>query len=255
MSVELPLAPLIAFLLATVRASAWLLVTPPFRTRAIPVQARVGLAMAIALPTAGRLAATAPPAEPAALAQAALVQVAAGLALGIVVMILVAALEAAGSIVDLLGGFAMGAAYDPMSEMTSTVFARIQQLLATTLLFVLNGHLLVLHGFMASYDALPLTGGIATDRITEIITHDLGTFLLAAAQIAAPLVVVSFVAEIGLGILSRAAPALNIISVGFPLKILVTLLLAATMLAAAPGAVTRLVNEALRSMAALVGVT
>ena len=57
---------------------------------------------------------------------------------------------------------------------------------------------------------------------------------LAAVQIAGPLIVVLFLADVGLGLLTRVAPALNAFSLGFPLKILLTLTLAGFMFLALP---------------------
>ena len=57
---------------------------------------------------------------------------------------------------------------------------------------------------------------------------------LAAVQIAGPLLVVLFLADAGLGLLTRVAPALNAFALGFPLKILLTLTLAAVVFVALP---------------------
>ncbi len=58
---------------------------------------------------------------------------------------------------------------------------------------------------------------------------------LAAVQIAGPLLVVLFLADVGLGLLTRVAPALNAFALGFPLKILLTLTLAGFVFLALPG--------------------
>jgi flagellar biosynthetic protein FliR len=74
---------------------------------------------------------------------------------------------------------------------------------------------------------------------------------LASVQIAGPLAVVLFLADAGLGLLTRVAPALNAFALGFPLKILITLMLGGLILAALPGIVSSLTGQ---SVATLIGV-
>jgi flagellar biosynthesis protein FliR len=66
---------------------------------------------------------------------------------------------------------------------------------------------------------------------------------LAALQIAGPLIVVLFLADVGLGLLTRVSPALNAFSLGFPLKILLTLALGGVVFAVLPRVVAALVQQ------------
>jgi len=72
--------------------------------------------------------------------------------------------------------------------------------------------------------------------------------LLASVQIAGPLIVVLFLADAGLGLLTRVAPALNAFALGFPLKILITLTLGAAGFMALPGIVASLTGDAVSTM-------
>ena len=78
-------------------------------------------------------------------------------------------------------------------------------------------------------------------------TKGVPTFFTAAIEIAAPLLAALFLAEISLGLLSRAAPQLNVFVLGFPLKILLTLLLAGLALPLLPDAVSSLLEHTLRA--------
>ena len=78
-----------------------------------------------------------------------------------------------------------------------------------------------------------------------------GQMLLASLQIAGPLIVVLFLADAGLGLLTRGAPALNAFALGFPLKILITLTLGSVVFAAMPRIVESITGDA---VGALVGV-
>jgi flagellar biosynthetic protein FliR len=71
---------------------------------------------------------------------------------------------------------------------------------------------------------------------------------LAAVQIAGPLLVILFLADIGLGLLTRVAPALNAFALGFPLKILLTLIFSAVVFVALPRIVSSVTGDAVSTM-------
>ncbi len=241
---------LTGFLLALVRASAWMLLVPPFGTRAIPSQVKVGLAAALAIPVAHKVGADAPALEIGPLIGAIVLQIAVGVALGFLVQMFFAAVQAAGELIDLFGGFTVAPAFDPLSNAQSSTFGRFYQLLATMLLFALDGHILLVRGFLTSFDAITATGPSLDDFSGEII-GDLGTFFVAAIEIAAPMLAALFLAEVALGLLSRAAPQMNVFMVGFPFKIGLTLVLAGLALPLLPGTVESLLGHALRGGAGL----
>ena len=241
---------LIGFLLALVRASAWLVIVPPFNTRAIPAMVKIGLAATIALPVADDLAPATPIVDLGPLLAAIVLQVAVGISLGFVVYLLFAAVQAAGELIDLFGGFTVAPAFDPLSNAQSSTFGRFYQLLAVTLLFVINGHILLLRGFLTSFEAIDATSPRLED-LSGNLASAVGTFFLAALEIAAPLLAALFLAEVALGLLARAAPQMNVFLVGFPFKILLTLLLGGLALPLLPSSIESLLGQALRQGASI----
>jgi flagellar biosynthetic protein FliR len=242
MNLALPADTLIAFLLVTVRVSAWIAVSPPFNTRAIPTVVKVALAVGLALPVAPRLAAQAPAPEVFPFARAVFFQIVVGLVLGFFVQLLFAAVQAAGELIDLASGFTLASLYDPLSNMTSSMFGRLHQLIAVTLLFALDGHLMLVRGLLTSFEALPLHP-VSISALTASVTANVGRFFVAALEIAAPILAVLFLAEVALGLVGRAVPTLNVFSMSFPLKILLTLSLAGLAMWMLPGAVTALLDR------------
>jgi flagellar biosynthetic protein FliR len=79
------------------------------------------------------------------------------------------------------------------------------------------------------------------------------TMFLAALQIAGPLVAVLLLADVGLALLSRAAPALNIFSMGFPVKIMLTLALLGLSFPLLPSALDTLISQAVRAVISIKG--
>jgi flagellar biosynthetic protein FliR len=244
---------LVALLLASVRAAAWLAVSPPFSTRTIPGSVKALLSVGIALPVLPGLTGRLPELETPALLLSLGEQALVGAALGFVTALLFAAVQAAGDLVDLFGGFSVAFAFDPLALTGNSVFGRFYNLLATTLLFATDGHQLVLRGFTQSYRALPLDQTVSLATLDTLLATGLSQLFLAALQIAAPLIAVLFCADLGLGLLSRAAPALNAFALGFPAKILLTLSLAGLGLLVLPQSLARLVEQAVHAVLGLTG--
>ncbi|MGQ0632962.1 MAG: flagellar biosynthetic protein FliR [Sporichthyaceae bacterium] len=240
MNIDLALPTLLGLLLGTVRSAAWLIVSPPFATRTIPGPVKGVLAVALALPVAGRLGPEVPELSTPALISAIVLQAVTGAALGFLTYLIFAAVQAAGDLIDLFGGFTLAAGYDPLSMSQTSIFGRFHQLLGLVLLFMTNAHLLVVSGFLRSYDAIGVSEGIKLDVTAEALLSGIGTFFLAALEIAAPMIAVLFLADVALGLLTRVSPQLNAFSLGFPIKIFLTLMLIGFTFPLLPGVVENL---------------
>jgi flagellar biosynthetic protein FliR len=245
MTVELAPELVSGYLLALVRAAAWVFVCPPFGNRTVPMTVKVGLAAALSLVVGPRLVEQAVPLEVGPLLSAAVLQVAAGLALGFLGMLLFATFSFAGGLIDLVSGFSVAQLFDPGTSAPTSIFGQFYAVLATTLLFAIDGHLLLARGFLSSFTAAPLTS-LSTDTLAELLTGDIALFFVAALEIAAPLLAALFLAEAALGLLARAAPQMNIFALGLPVKILVTLTLAGLALPLLPDAVSGMTNNVVR---------
>lgn len=253
MSVDVSAGLLVAFLLALVRTSAWVAVVPIFGARTVPGQVKGAIAVALALPVAPRLAGHTPALDAGSLVTAVGVQAAAGLALGFVTLLLFSVFQAAGQLMDIFGGFAMSSYFDPLTGQSNSVFGRFHHMVALTLLFASGGYLIVVHGLLSSFDAVPMnTDPLAA--LARLVTHDFGTFFVAALQIAGPLLAVLVLADAGMGLLTKAAPTLNVFSLGFPLKILVALVLVGGTLTAMPGALDSIIDRIMGSTDAVAGI-
>ncbi|SDY81637.1 flagellar biosynthetic protein FliR [Micromonospora pattaloongensis] len=253
MTWQVPTASLLALLLATVRASAWLVVCPPFQGRVIPAQVKPLLALALALPVTPDLVDQAPAATAPALLVSTAEQVVVGVALGFLTALFFAAIQLAGDLIDLFGGFSVAFAFDPMSNASSSVFGRFYNLVAVTLLFASDGHQMVLRGFLQSYRTLPLDGTLSLANLSRLLTEGMGDMFMAGLQIAGPLIAVLFITDIALGLLNRVAPALNAFALGFPLKIFLTVALAGTAIAVLPNALDNLIRKAVQAVVGLSG--
>jgi flagellar biosynthesis protein FliR len=244
---------LLAFLLAFVRAGAWLLVVPPFSsTKIVPPIAVVGVAGGLALLAVPHLSQTAIPTSSTALIAAVLIQAAIGVALGLSIQVLLAAVTSAGAMIDLFGGLNLPPSMDPLSQNQTPLFGQLYEQMAITLLFVTNGEMLLVHGFEVSFDAPGLT--LASTRVlSSVLMSDLATFFTAAIEIAAPIIIVLFTVQIGLALLARAAPQVNVWVLGFPIQAMLSLIFASVAIKVLPGSVANLLDRALQDMHQITG--
>lgn len=240
---DIPVEAVTAFLFAMVRAAAWVWVTPPFASSSIPARVRVAVATALALGMSGSLDPADVPHDTVPFVAAIVYQAFVGFALGFVVMLLFAAVQAAGEMIDFSAGFSAASLYDPLSNTAATPIGRLYQLLLFTLLFAINGHLILVGGFLRTFEAAPLSGP-RLDDLSRLLTDDLSVFFAAAVQVAFPLLAALFMAEIVLGLLSRAAPKMNVFMLGFSIKTLLALFLVGLAVPVMPDAVSSLLSEA-----------
>jgi len=245
--------PLLAYLLASVRIVAWLLVVPPFSTRAVPMMAKVVLSLGLALTVAPAMAQAEVPVELGGLLVSVVTQVATGAALGFLTSLLFAAVAAAGSLVDVFGGFALAQGFDPLGQNSSTVFGTFHQWLFTMLLFASGGHLLVIGGLLRTFDLLPVGQMPQVEDGTGLLTRAFTLFAVIAVQVALPMIAVLFVSDLGLALMTKVAPQLNALNVMFPAKIGMTLLLVGLSFPVLTTVVERVVDHSMAAMAALVG--
>lgn len=251
MDLQLPTATLVALLLATARGTGFVLTAPPFNSNAIPMPAKGALALALAVTASGHIVSGLPAITPSFLIVSAITEVAIGAALGFIVALLFSAVQTAGSILDVAGGFTLQPAYDPLSMNTGGPVGKLQYQLAGTLLFTSGGHLLMVRGFVQSYEGLPAGAALPSGQLAHVLITAFSMMFLAALQIAGPMIAVLLLADVALALLSRAAPALNIFQLGFPVKIMLTLALLGLTFPLLPPALDTLLREATKALLTL----
>jgi len=235
-----------ATLLVAVRVTAFIFIAPPFSYGAIPPRVKAMLAIGISLSMSAALAPGYVPLDTGRFLGALVLQLATGALLGFLVMVCFAAVQAAGGLIDIFGGFQLAQAFDPYSMINGAQFTRLFHMTALVLLFTSGGYQLIVAGLARSFDAVPVDGGLDLVDPARVLTFAVSQMVLAAVQIAGPLALVLFLADLGLGLVTRVAPALNAFAMGFPVKILLTLMLAGVVYIGLPGIVDALTTDALR---------
>ncbi|TFV98838.1 flagellar biosynthetic protein FliR [Leifsonia flava] len=249
MGLSIDAAWLEAVMLAGVRMAAFLVIAPPFSTRAIPARVKAMLAVGLALAVSPRVVPGYQVGDAAAFFGSLVQEVLVGALMGFLVFVVFSAVQSAGGLIDLFGGFQLAQAFDPQQMINGAQFARLFQMTALALMFASGAYQLVIGGLVRSFTALPVGGAFDLGASVESLVQAVTQMLVAALQIAGPLIVVLFLADIGLGLLTRVAPALNAFSLSFPVKIGLTLMLGGLAYAALPAVISALTGTAVELMA------
>lgn len=237
-----------AVMLAGVRMVAFLVIAPPFSYNAFPARVKAMLAIGLALAISPRVTAGYVSLDTAGFFAALVLEILVGGVLGFLVLVIFSAVQSAGGLIDMFGGFQMAQGFDPQSMVNGAQFARLFQMTALALLFASGGYQVIIGGLVRTFTALPLGGGLDLVASVQAVTAAVTQMFLASVQIAGPLLVVLFLADAGLGLLTRVAPALNAFALGFPLKIFLTLALGAMVFVALPQIVSSLTGRALDAL-------
>jgi flagellar biosynthetic protein FliR len=248
------LSPLVRLGLLLVRTGVLVGMTPAVAGLYAPPITRIGLALILAA-TLVPLVSVPVDLPAAGLAVALVREVAIGLALGLAVRSLLAVAELAGHLAGFQLGFSYAVLVDPSSGARHDSLAALYSSLALLTFLGLNGHHLMIRALADSYAALPVGIGHLDGSLAGAVARLLGLVFLFGCQLAAPVLIVLLILELILGLVSRAAPSLNLLVVGAPLRLIVGLLAVSAAIGVVPEvtsrALTRLFEAAGRIALAL----
>jgi flagellar biosynthetic protein FliR len=168
-----------------------------------------------------------------------------GLSLALGIRALVAGAELAGHLCGYQLGFSYGSLIDLQSGVRNSMFAVLYANLALVTFFIVNGHHQMIRAMAASYAQLPIGLGHIDGSLPAAIMGMLGLVFVVGVRLATPLILALLVVEVALGLITRAAPAINLMAVAQPLRIVIGLLVIASMLVMAPGLVARYIAPSL----------
>jgi flagellar biosynthetic protein FliR len=220
-----------AFFLVLARVSPLFVVAPLFSAKELPKQVRGIAAVGLAIGLAGVAShGQQIPTAPIQVAALAVEQVLVGLILSFTVGALLAAVQTAGGLADIVSGFSFGATVDPINGNQGGVFSELYALVGVMLFIAIGGDAWVLHGLARTFDLVPLTASPHLGSLLNAAELSVSTLFVSAIEVAAPVLLALLVTDVALGMVSRVVPQLNMLSVAFPLKIGVALLVVAAAL-------------------------
>ena len=205
------------FLWPFIRILAMLATAPVFDNRTIQRRTRVGLAALIAILMMPLL--PAPPVLNSAQAIPVLLQqILIGVSRGFSMRLVFAAFEMAGDLLGLQMGLAFAQFIDPARGGQTPLIGSFLGVLASLVFLVIDGHLLVIAAVVQSFELIPISADLSVVNPQNIAMAGSIMFMLAL-QISLPVLAAVLISNIVLGILARAAPQLNVMSIGFSITI------------------------------------
>ena len=207
------------------RMLATLSITPFFATQSFSFSARVAISFLTGIIVTSTFIA---PTEFASLINQnyfnlILQQVFIGLFLGVTLQFLFAAFQMAGEFFSIQIGFSITEVFDPLSETSIPLMGNLNNLMGLLVFFVSGAYLKFVEAVVFSYQKMPYIldyQKMHTDLLNFFIMISSSMFLIAL-NLAMPIMGTLLLTSVTLGILSKAAPQMNILMLGFPLKILI----------------------------------
>ena len=210
-----------AFYWPFLRIGALFMAAPIFGARTVPVRIRIILASLITVLLYPNMPDTSgiDPLGHAGIVIA-LQQILIGVFMGMTLHIMFATLVMAGMISATTMGLGFASTVDPQNGVQVTVLGQYYLIMATLLFLSVDGHLLLLKVLADSFLAIPLNGGLLSMQVLWNLVIFSAEVFLTALLIALPIMVGVLLVNLGLGVVTRAAPQLNIFAVGFPATML-----------------------------------
>jgi flagellar biosynthetic protein FliR len=207
--------------LMLVRVGAMFATAPVLGSRVVPVRVRVGLGLIVALTALPMVAEDSGPVPRSVVAFTILAakELVVGAVIGLVAQMIFAAVQLAGSYIDVSAGFAIATTIDPVNNTNLTVLGRFYNLVATAAFIAIGGHLFLMQAVVSSFEILPPTSMPRFEVFVEGVLLRSDEMFVISLQIAAPLMAALLITDVALGIMSRAAPQMNVFIVGLPVKV------------------------------------
>jgi len=211
-----------AFMLTFARVGTLVMLMPGIGEQLISPRARLGLAILLALVLFPLTRTLLPSGGPPASVIAVLIgEVAVGLVLGLATRMVVAALQTAGNIVAQQLGLAFAMTVDPAMGGQQAAVGNFLSLLGLTLIFAFDLHHLAIAAIRDSYAFLPPTGIPGTGDAAALAIKAVGRGFALAVQLAAPFIAFGILFNLGVGVLSRLMPQLQVFFLAMPATILI----------------------------------
>ncbi|RDH81158.1 MAG: flagellar biosynthetic protein FliR [endosymbiont of Galathealinum brachiosum] len=214
-----------------VRIGAMMMAAPVFGARMMPVRIRITMAVAVSFLTVP-LIPQVPAVDPISFSAAGILfhQILIGVATGLIIQMVFQSLVIAGEAIANGMGLGFARMVDPANGVQVPVISQFFVVMATLLFVILNGHLLLIQLMVRSFEILPIAETGLSLPAMKAVANWASQMFVGGLMVALPAVTALLVVNISMGVITRAAPQLNIFAVGFPLMILLGFIfLAATL--------------------------
>ncbi len=207
-------------ILVFVRVTSLLVLAPGFGHPAIPAAVKVALGVFLTFVLFPVVAAAHPEVDLrlGSIVVLALKEAAVGMMIGFVSGLVFQGVITAGELLGFDLGLSLAMLYDPQNGSSSNIVSQLLSMATLMVFFILNGHHFVLEALHVSYSTVPLGTFHMSPSLLDGMTRITGMTIAVGVKLAAPVIVTSFLINIGLAVMARVAPQINIFFVTMSLK-------------------------------------
>ena len=224
-----------AFMLIFVRLGTALMIMPGIGDSFVPSNIRLMMALAMSfvlMPVVQTYMPSPIPAFPV-LITLIMMEFVIGLFVGTIARMLMAALDTAGMVISMTSGLANAQVFNPSLATQGSIAGAFLSMTGVVLLFVTNLHHMLIYGLVESYQMFPVGAVPDSGSMAELVSRAFSSAFLIGFQIAIPFVVVAMLIYIGMGVLSRLMPQVQVFILALPLQIMLSMLTMALILSSA----------------------
>ncbi len=224
-----------AFILVFVRIGAALTIMPGIGDSFTPGNVRLYIALGLSLLLMPLVIGHLPDPVPAmnGLLVLIVMEFIVGIFIGTIARILMMALDTAGMIISMQSGLGNAQLFNPAFSTQGSLVGAFLSVTGLMILFATNMHHLLIYGLVGSYDLFPVGEIPDAGSMAEMISKTIAASFLIGVEIAAPFIVLSMLIYIGMGVLSRLMPQVQVFLISIPLQIMLSLLTLAMIVSAA----------------------
>lgn len=146
-----------------------------------------------------------------------------GLLIGTVARILMSALDTAGMVISTTSGLGNAQLFNPAFATQGSLIGSFLTTTGVLVFFAANMHHLLFYALVGSYELFPVGGIVDTGGMAEMISRAVNAAFLIGVQLASPFLVISMMIYIGMGVLSRLMPQVQVFLLALPIQIVVSL--------------------------------
>lgn len=215
-----------AFILTFVRIGAAATIMPGIGDTLVPQQIRLYIALGLSLVLMPVVAPMLPHPMPPTMSFLVLVvmEFIIGIFIGTIARIFMTALDTAGMIVSMQSGLGNAQLFNPAFSSQGSLIGAFLSVSGVMVLFSTNLHHLLLYGLIGSYQLFPVGGLPDTGNMADWIARTISASFAIGIQIGAPFIVVTMLVYVGMGVLTRLMPQIQVFILAMPVQILVSLL-------------------------------
>jgi len=212
---------LVQYLFASLRIGAFMISSPMFGARWMPLKIRIIMSFMLSMSIAGQVELVDVEiitSLPGIMIMA--TEITIGLAAGLILTIWFAGALIAGEKIASTAGLGFAAQVDPSTGGQTPVVSQILYLFLTVIFLSLDGHLIVIRIMLESYSMLPLGHVPDMGVLVEAGISAAGSMFFVGAIIMLPVAIILLMINVSIGVITRSAPQLNLFSFGFPISML-----------------------------------